>query len=66
MFLNFECHAMSWKKLKKTLAEEFSSPSSSKEVHRQLSTVRNKSDDTYYEYIYQVHEIASHEEIELE
>ena len=40
LFVSFECNASSWKKLKKALADEFSTTISSKQVHRELSTVK--------------------------
>lgn len=66
LFSNFECEAKSWNKLKKALAEEFATTLTSKEVHRQLSTIRKKSDESYQEYIYRALEISSHADIEIE
>lgn len=66
LFVKFESSSSSWKKLKKSLADEFSMTTNSKEVHRQLSMVKKKFDESYQEYIYRVLEIASHSEIELE
>lgn len=66
LFVKFESTSSSWKKLKKSLSDEFSTTTNSKQVHRQLCLVKKKSDESYQEYIYRVLEIASHSEIELE
>ena len=66
LFVNFECQAKSWRKLRKSLEAEFSATTNSKQVHRQLSLAKKKSDETFQEYIYRVLDIASHAEIELE
>ena len=64
--MSFESKANSWNKLKKSLAIEFASTINSKQVHRKLSSVKKKGDESFQEYIYRVLEIASHAEIELE
>ena len=46
LFLSFESKTNSWKKLKKSLAEEFASTVNSKQVHRKLSSVRKKADES--------------------
>lgn len=66
LFVNFECHAKTWTKLRKELVKEFSNTVNSKQVHDQLSKVKKKHDESYQAYVYRVLEMASHAEIELE
>lgn len=47
LFANFECEAKSWSKLRKSLLEEFSTTLNSKEVHRQLNSVKKKQNELY-------------------
>lgn len=66
LFANYECHARSWEELKKALIDEFGPSMNSRQVHKELSAVVKKSNETYQEYVYRVLELASHSEIELE
>lgn len=66
MFANFECHKQSYRALKKALSEEFGKTLNSRQIHKELSKITKKAEETYQEYIYRVLELASHAEIELE
>lgn len=66
LFANYECHAQSWRALRRALIEEFGTSMSSRQVHKELSVVSKKSNETYQEYVYRVLELASHSEMELE
>ncbi|XP_011883683.1 PREDICTED: uncharacterized protein LOC105570844 [Vollenhovia emeryi] len=66
LFANFECRVQSYRAFRRALAEEFGKTMNSRQVHKELSKVTKKSEETYQEYIYRVLELASHGEIELE
>lgn len=66
LFANFECHARSYHDLKEALIEEFDKTLNSRHIHKELSAVTKKMDETFQEYIYRVLELASHAEIETE
>ncbi|XP_071635047.1 uncharacterized protein [Temnothorax longispinosus] len=66
LFANFECHAQSYRDLKKALVEEFDKTLNSRQIHKELSAVTKKTDETFQEYIYRVLELASHAEMEIE
>lgn len=66
LFANFECHARSYRDLKRALIEEFGKTLNSRQIHKELSAVTKKADETFQEYIYRVLELASHAEIEIE
>ncbi|XP_071579164.1 uncharacterized protein [Temnothorax nylanderi] len=66
LFVNFECRVQSYGALKKAFIKEFGKTLNSRQVHKELSAVSKKSDETYQEYVYRVLELASHTEMELE
>lgn len=66
LFANFECHARSYCDLRRALIEEFDKTLNSRQIHKELSTMTKKTDETYQEYIYRALELASHAEIETE
>ncbi|CAL1680840.1 unnamed protein product [Lasius platythorax] len=65
LFVNFESCARSWLQLRRALLTEFGRTLNSRQVHKELSTARKKSSETYQEYIYRMLESASHADIEL-
>lgn len=66
LFANYECHARSWEELKKALIDEFGPTMNSRQVHKELSAMSKKSNESYQEYVYRVLELASHSDMELE
>lgn len=65
LFPSFECRVQSYDMFKKALIEEFGKTLNSRQVHKDLSAMTKRSDETYQEYIYRVLELSSRSEIEL-
>ncbi|XP_024892049.1 uncharacterized protein K02A2.6-like, partial [Temnothorax curvispinosus] len=66
LFVNFECQVQSYGALKKALIKEFGKTMNSRQVHKEVSAVSKKLDETYQAYVYRVLELASHTEMEIE
>lgn len=66
LFVSYEKCATSWKKLKKSLIEEFAKTVNSKVVHKELAYTKKQNDESYHGYMYRMMEIASHADIEIE
>lgn len=66
LFVTYESCCRTWGKFEKALPSEFGKTVNSRQVHRELARTKKKNDETYYEYIYRMMEIASHADLETE
>lgn len=63
--VTYEKCCATWK-LEKALTSEFDKILNSRQVHKELTKTKKKSDESYHDYVYKMMEIASHSEIEME
>lgn len=66
LFVNFEVQVQTYSAFKKALIKEFGKTLNSRQVHKNLSAISKKSDESHQEYVYRVLELASHADIEIE